>query len=404
MSFSTDGSELYVANKKVHVLRVDWVTRKLMTGWDIDLTPFGVKDSRSVEVIHDRFYVGDGYDGRATGDPLRYAVFVFDVCCGTTPAPTASFTSTQAASPDNTINFVDTSTNSPTSWAWDFDNNGTTDSTTQNPQHTFPAAGDYPVKLTATNGGGPGSVTQVVHVNAPNPVSPTANFTFAPGGSTHSVQFTDTSTGAPTGWAWTFGDGATSTQQSPPHTFPAAGIYSVTLTASNGQGSTSVTKSVTVSDPSATTTFTPTDDAYVSWSSPTKNYAAYTDLKVLANTGAYEYHPYFQFSVSGLSGAPTAAKLRLFVTDGGSSGANWFTTAGGWLETALNWNNAPAITGSPFASVTGAVTAGQWIEIDVTSKITGNGTYSFAATTGATDTVAFGSKESANAPQLVVTP
>lgn len=403
LGFSADGTEMYVASK-VHVLRVDWVNRKLMTGWDIDLTPFGVKDSRSVEVINDQFYVGDGYDGRSTSDPLRDAVFVFDVCCGSSPAPVASFTTAQAASPDLTINFTDTSTNSPTSWAWDFDNNGTTDSTLRNPQHTFPTAGDFTVKLTATNGTGPGSVTRSVHVDPPaTPQAPTANFSFATGAAARSVQFTDTSTGGPTSWAWTFGDGATSTQASPLHTFPAAGGYTVTLTATNAQGSTSATKSVTVSDAPVVTTFTPNADSYVSWSSPTKNYATYTDLKILANNGSYEYHPYFQFAVSGLSGAPSAAKLRLFVTDGGTRGGNWFTTTAGWVETAINWGNAPAITGSPFASLTGAVTAGQWIEIDVTSKITGNGTFSFAGTTTATDTVAFASRESANAPQLVVT-
>ena len=404
LGFSTDGTELYVATSKVHVLRVDWVNRKLMTGWDIDLTPFGTKDSRSVAVINDQFYVGDGYDGRSTSDPLRDAVFVFDVCCGSSPAPVASFTTTQAASPAYTLNFTDTSTNSPTGWAWDFDNNGSTDSTVRNPQHTFPGAGDFTVKLTATNGTGPGTVTRSVHVDAPaTPQAPTANFSFTTGAAARSVQFTDTSTGGPTSWAWTFGDGTTSTQASPLHTFPAAGAYDVTLTATNAQGSTSATKSVTVSDAPVVSTFTPNADSYVSWSSPTKNYATYTDLKILANTGSYEYHPYFQFAVSGLSGAPSSAKLRLYVTDGGSRGGNWFTTASGWVETAINWGNAPAITGSPVASLTGAVTAGQWIEIDVTSKITGNGTFSFAGTTTATDTVAFASRESANAPQLVVT-
>jgi hypothetical protein len=32
-----------------------------------------------VELIGDRFYVLDGYDGRPSGDPLRHAVFVFGV-------------------------------------------------------------------------------------------------------------------------------------------------------------------------------------------------------------------------------------------------------------------------------------------------------------------------------------
>ena len=53
-----------------------------------------------------------------------------------------------------TVNFTDLSTNTPTSWAWDFDNNGTVDSTVQNPAYTYNTAGTYTVKLTATNAAG----------------------------------------------------------------------------------------------------------------------------------------------------------------------------------------------------------------------------------------------------------
>jgi|GEM_PF-647415 len=51
------------------------------------------------------------------------------------------------------------------------------------------------------------------------------------------VQFTDTSSGNPTNWSWTFGDGATSTDQNPTHTYTSAGTYTVNLTASNAYGS-----------------------------------------------------------------------------------------------------------------------------------------------------------------------
>jgi PKD repeat protein len=47
------------------------------------------------------------------------------------------------------------------------------------------------------------------------------------------VTFTDASTGTPTAWNWTFGDGNTSTLQNPSHTYAAEGNYTVTLTASN---------------------------------------------------------------------------------------------------------------------------------------------------------------------------
>ena len=68
------------------------------------------------------------------------------------PPPTAAFTAnvTSGDAP-LTIHFTDLSTNSPTEWAWDFDNNGTVDSYDQNPTHIYYTTGTYTVKLTATN-------------------------------------------------------------------------------------------------------------------------------------------------------------------------------------------------------------------------------------------------------------
>ncbi|OPY36104.1 MAG: PKD domain protein [Methanoregula sp. PtaU1.Bin051] len=53
-----------------------------------------------------------------------------------------------------TVKFTDLSTNSPTSWSWDFGDGDGTNATQQNPVHTYTSAGMYTVKLTATNGDG----------------------------------------------------------------------------------------------------------------------------------------------------------------------------------------------------------------------------------------------------------
>lgn len=77
--------------------------------------------------------------------------------------------------------------------------------------------------------------------------TPTANFTFAATGLT--VAFTDTSTdsgGSITSYAWTFGDGATSTAASPSHSYAAAGTYSVTETVTDGASGKTSTKTVSV--------------------------------------------------------------------------------------------------------------------------------------------------------------
>jgi PKD repeat protein len=80
------------------------------------------------------------------------------------------------------------------------------------------------------------------------PAPPTASFTASPTSGTAPlpVQFTDTSTGSPTAWAWDFGDGATSTAQNPQHTYVAAGTYTASLTASNAAGSNAATTTITV--------------------------------------------------------------------------------------------------------------------------------------------------------------
>ena len=63
-----------------------------------------------------------------------------------------------------------------------------------------------------------------------------ANFSASPlrGCAPLVVQFNDLSTGGPTSWNWNFGNGNTSTSQNPGATYSLPGVYSVTLTASNG--------------------------------------------------------------------------------------------------------------------------------------------------------------------------
>lgn len=159
--------------------------------------------------------------------------------------PIADFTSNKTSgSTPLTINFTDTSANYPTSWLWDFKNDGTATSTQQNPTYTYTTPGNYTVKLTVTNSAGTNTIIKTNYITISDP--PVANFTsdVTTGNFPLTVNFTDTSTNTPTSWSWDFkNDGtATSTQQNPSYTYTASGTYTVKLTATNAVGSNTVTK------------------------------------------------------------------------------------------------------------------------------------------------------------------
>jgi PKD repeat protein len=89
-------------------------------------------------------------------------------------------------------------------------------------------------------------------------VPPVANFTATPtsGYAPLTVKFTDTSTGSPVTWLWSFGDGGTSTDKNPQHTYTNVGSYTVRLTVRNSDGSSTMEKTnfITVEMPAYSAT------------------------------------------------------------------------------------------------------------------------------------------------------
>ena len=106
-------------------------------------------------------------------------------------------------------------------------------STEQNPTHTYTTPGTYPVTLQAYNAGGYNASTTVDYITVS--ALPVADFmaNVTAGIAPLTVALTDNSIGSPTEWVWVFGDGATSTEQNPVHTYAVAGNYTVSLNASN---------------------------------------------------------------------------------------------------------------------------------------------------------------------------
>ncbi|MCO6496667.1 MAG: PKD domain-containing protein [Chitinophagaceae bacterium] len=122
---------------------------------------------------------------------------------------------------------------------WDF-GDGTT-STAITPKHLYANPGIYTVKLVAydpTSCNLADSITSQIVVSG----RPTASFNFNPiqPEENKPTLFTNLSVGA-VSYLWNFGDGDTSTEKNPQHTFPATGTYNVCLTATNSFGCTADT-------------------------------------------------------------------------------------------------------------------------------------------------------------------
>ncbi len=143
--------------------------------------------------------------------------------------------------------FVDHSVNQ-TVEILDFGDNSPA-SSSANIAHTYTTPGDYTANLTVTNDVSSHSTLQTIKVILP--LAPVANFTCdcTTGNVPLTVQFTDTSTGYPTAWDWNFGDigdGNTSKENNPKHTYSVAGNYTVTLKVSNENGMDSKTAVICV--------------------------------------------------------------------------------------------------------------------------------------------------------------
>lgn len=277
--------------------------------------------------------------------------------------------STTLGPPPLNVQFTDTSIGDPTSWQWDFEDDGTVDSTEENPAFTFTTPGTYTIRLTVANARTNDSKVETAFVRVLGPV--VADFTQSGtnGAPPFGVTFTDTSTELPDSWAWDFGDGGSSTVQNPSHTYNSVGTYTVTLTATGPGGAGAVTKtdliSVSFAPPSVTVLASPTSGtapvavafsltnsggpiSSISWSFGDPGSGANT------STSATPSHTYatagnftVTLNVSGPGGvssdtqgisvaAPTFTQIYGHITDGG----------------CLSCHTTPLAGGAPFSMIT----------------------------------------------------
>lgn len=162
-------------------------------------------------------------------------------------APTADF----SASPTTGcatlfVNFTNESSSNATSYQWQFPGGNPSSSSLTNPIVFYNTAGTYTVTLTAFNASGSAVETKTSYIHVQT--TPAPGFTYSINGLV--VNFTNTSSGA-TSYSWNFGDNTTSTLANPVHTYATGGTYTVTLSAINDCGTTTISKTFSLILPPA---------------------------------------------------------------------------------------------------------------------------------------------------------
>jgi hypothetical protein len=240
----------------------------------------------------------------------------------------------------------------------------------------------------------------------PDTTPPETTITAAPSGdvgsTTASIEFTSSEAGS--SFTCSLDGGAFSACTSPAtYSGLALGPHSFRVVATDPAGNPDPTPASASWTVVATTggTFLPVADTHLRQASANTNYGTVTELNTDGGSGVEE-RALLKFTLTGSSGSIVQAKLRVWVTNGTGNGPQVVPTATGWAENTVTWNSAPALLGAPVTNL-GAMALGSWVEIDVTSAITGDGTYAFTFVPESTDAVRISSREATNRPQLIVT-
>lgn len=187
----------------------------------------------------------------------------------------------------------------------------------------------------------------------------------------------------------------------------AGSTYTYTLQSLDAAGHVSIQ-----SDPATATvpsgsggqlTFTPTDDAYIFQSKPSKNFGSATTLQT---DGSPIKDFLIKFNVSGIgTSTVSSATLRLYIVNPSPVGGVIHpTTTSTWNEASVTWANAPPAASSPTATIGSVTSTGTWITVDVTPFVTGDGVVSLRVNSTDANGAHYASKQGAagTVPQLVV--
>ena len=147
-------------------------------------------------------------------------------------------------------------------------------------------------------------------------------------------------------------------------------------------------------------TFTPSADTFVRESNPESNFGS---SKTLYVDNLPVTHSYLRFDVVGLSGKDAqSVKLRIYANSSNKIGfIVSIVSDNNWLEDKMTFNNAPEV--GPEIGASHTIKRGRWVEVDVSSAIPTDGTYTLAITTTSARNTNFSSREAGRkAPQLEI--
>ena len=179
------------------------------------------------------------------------------------------------------VTFTSTSTNA-TAHEWDFNGDGILDASGVIVQYTYNEAGSYSVSLTATGPNGADVETKTNYINV-SPTPPTAVFSAntTTGKKDLRVEFTNESIRYSSS-SWDFGDGNTSSDTNPIHTYTTSGTFDVSLSVTGDGGTDTFTSpGLVIVDDVQTPAFV-MDPKYLEVSSGS---SISLDVKVLGVTG-----------------------------------------------------------------------------------------------------------------------
>ncbi len=140
------------------------------------------------------------------------------------------------------------------------------------------------------------------------------------------------------------------------------------------------------------------EDSYVQADVPTTNFGTATVLKTVTTPDS---RAYLKFTVAGLAGAVTKATFRVYTQTSSGSGYELHAVADNtWTQAGLTYDTRPAV-GATIATAAN-FSANTWTSVNVTSYVTGNGTFSFEMNATSSSLKQYSSKEGANPAQLVL--